>query len=171
MRGPVRAHRDGIDLDVILQAAGGVPAQLHRVLAEAIDERSHNEIDSAATERHSARANVTACRAQLARGVRNLRRGRALSAAVPQAVTTTRSRNPYRGLETMSSPSPQLEALRDAHESVWVKANEIAQLAAGENRSFTEPEQLSWEHLSSRLDELDRTISTLAESEQRMADA
>ena len=62
------AHRwladdgDGIDLDVILQAAGGIPGQLHRLLAEAIDERSHDEIDSAASELHTARADVAARR-------------------------------------------------------------------------------------------------------------
>jgi WD40 repeat protein len=100
------AHRwladdgDGIDLDVILHAAGGIPGQLHRLLAEAIDERSHNEIDSAAGDLHSARADVTARRARLARGVRNLRRGRALWAADLEAVTTARSRSPYLGLET-----------------------------------------------------------------------
>jgi DNA-binding SARP family transcriptional activator/WD40 repeat protein len=100
------AHRwladdgDGIDLDVILQAAGGIPGQLHRLLAEAIDERSHDEIDNAASELHSARADVTSRRARLARGVRNLRRGRAVYAAVPGAGTTTRLRSPYLGLET-----------------------------------------------------------------------
>jgi hypothetical protein len=54
------ADPDGIDLDVVLRAAGGIPAQLHRLLADAIDERCHDEIDSAAGELHSARADVMA---------------------------------------------------------------------------------------------------------------
>ena len=102
------AHRwladdgESIDLDVILHAAGGIPAQLHRLLAEAIDERSHNEIDSAAGDLHSARADVTARRAQVARGVRNLRRGRALSAADLQTVTAS----------TFAKPLPRFGNLR-----------------------------------------------------------
>jgi WD40 repeat protein len=114
------AHRwladdgESIDLDVILHAAGGIPAQLHRLLAEAIDERSHNEIDSAAGDLHSARADVTARRAQVARGVRNLRRGRALSAADPQTVTARRSRSPYLGLETYGADDAAVFHGRDA---------------------------------------------------------
>lgn len=106
---------DGIDIEAILRDAHGNPAQLHRLLADVLNQRSRVRIDTSVTELRSAGADVRALRSQLAHGVRGLRRGRALYASMPSAgLAAIDSQCPYRGLESYRADDAAVFHGRDA---------------------------------------------------------
>jgi DNA-binding SARP family transcriptional activator len=107
---------DGVDVAAILVAAGGNPGRLHRLLADAVEQRSRQRIDASVSELRAAGAQVTARRAELAYGIRGLRRGRALAGSLPGADTSAAvlSRCPYRGLEPYGAGDAELFHGRDA---------------------------------------------------------
>lgn len=63
--------------------------------------------------------------------------------------------------------SPQIDALKTRRFTVWQAMRDLANVAAGENRAFTEFEQGQWTPLSSELDSIDRRIEALVEVEKR----
>jgi len=67
--------------------------------------------------------------------------------------------------------SGQIEALKSRRFAVWQQMHDLANIAAGENRAFTEYEQGQWEPLSTELDSIDRRIDALVEIEKRGAGA
>jgi WD40 repeat protein/DNA-binding SARP family transcriptional activator/energy-coupling factor transporter ATP-binding protein EcfA2 len=107
---------DGVDGAAILAAGGGNPARLHRLLADALEQRSRQRIDSSVDQLRAAGAEVAALRADVAYGVRGLRRGRALAGSLPGAEppTAARLRCPYRGLEPYELGDAELFHGRDA---------------------------------------------------------
>src|SRR5438046_7120407 len=67
--------------------------------------------------------------------------------------------------------SSQIDALKTRRFAVWQAMHDLANVAAGENRAFTEFEQGQWEPLSTELDSIDRRIDALLEVEKREAGA
>ena len=61
--------------------------------------------------------------------------------------------------------------LRDRRLNVWNEARGLAETAAEANRSFSAEEQGTWEALNSELDELDKRIKSVLDTEQRSKDA
>ena len=61
--------------------------------------------------------------------------------------------------------------LRDRRLSVWNEARGLAESAAESNRAFSAEEQGTWEALNSELDELDKRIKSVLDTEQRSRDA
>jgi HK97 family phage major capsid protein len=61
--------------------------------------------------------------------------------------------------------------LRDRRLNVWNEARGLAEKAAEENRAFDAEEQGTWEALNSELDELDKRIKSVLDTEQRSRDA
>lgn len=108
--------RQGVDVKAILTAAAGNPGQLHRLLAEAVELRSRQRIDASVAQLRTAHADLAASRARVAHGVRGLRRGRALVAAMPGTAHTggISAGCPYRGLEPYELGDAELFHGRDA---------------------------------------------------------
>jgi WD40 repeat protein/DNA-binding SARP family transcriptional activator/energy-coupling factor transporter ATP-binding protein EcfA2 len=90
---------EGVDLDPILMKAGGSPGYLHRMMAEALEQRSRRRIEASVTQLRSASADVAALRAGVMRGVRGLRRGRVLTTPEAGDGSSTGPLCPFRGLE------------------------------------------------------------------------
>jgi HK97 family phage major capsid protein len=68
-------------------------------------------------------------------------------------------------------PSEVTKRLRDRRLQVWEQCKEMAEQAAGENRSFSAEEQGKWEVLNEEMDTLDKRIKAALDAEQRQADA
>lgn len=68
-------------------------------------------------------------------------------------------------------PSEVTKRLRDRRLQVWEQCKEMAESAAGENRSFSAEEQGKWEVLNEEMDTLDKRIKSALDAEQRQADA
>jgi DNA-binding SARP family transcriptional activator/WD40 repeat protein len=106
---------DDVDVEPILRTARGNPGLLHTLLAETVEQRSKRQINAAVGDLRTARADVISSRTGVAYGVRGLRRGRALLAAVPG---TPRGggiggRCPYLGLEAYELGDAELFHGRD----------------------------------------------------------
>lgn len=68
-------------------------------------------------------------------------------------------------------PSDLAKRLNDRRLNVWQEADSLATGAANENRAFTAEEQGKWEALNTEIDNLDKRIKSVLETEQRAADA
>jgi WD40 repeat protein/DNA-binding SARP family transcriptional activator len=99
----------------ILQAAQGNPSRLHTLLSETVQQRSRQQIAASIEGLQTARADLAASRADVAHGVRGLRRGRALVAATPGTLRTSGAKAgcPYLGLETYQPRDSELFHGRD----------------------------------------------------------
>ena len=67
--------------------------------------------------------------------------------------------------------SEVLKRLRDQRGNVWNEASALATQAADENRSFSAEEQGKWDAYNDELDQLDKRMKSLMETEQRAKDA
>ncbi|SFO52675.1 phage major capsid protein, HK97 family [Pseudonocardia ammonioxydans] len=64
-------------------------------------------------------------------------------------------------------PSPLINTLRERRRRVYDDAKSLADLAAAENRAFTDDEQTRWAALNDELDTLDQRLTDLREQDQR----
>jgi WD40 repeat protein/DNA-binding SARP family transcriptional activator len=103
-------------IDEVLKPARGNPGRLHTLLGEVVQQRSRQEIAASVGELRTAHAGLAASRAEVAHGVRGLRRGRALLAAMPGTGRTGGMGGacPYFGLEPYQPMDAELFHGRDA---------------------------------------------------------